>query len=716
MSEELLRNLNDKQKEAVRSPLGPVLVLAGAGSGKTRVLVHRIVYLLQKGFFRAEEILALTFTNKAAGEMRSRIERSLSPSLQSLPPLGPELEAEGPGEGKTKEHSSPRRGGGQVGGLTMGTFHSVCARILRTEIEKLNLGYTGKFVIYDSDDQQRLIKQIVLEMGLGERVRHQVFGYYISAAKNQLVEPSALRLESNFLQEALQRVYEEYCRRLREHNALDFDDLLLLVCRLWQKEPKVLQRYQERFRYVLVDEYQDTNHAQYTLLRLLVKRHHNLFVVGDDAQSIYGFRGANLQNILNFRKDYPKARVITLEQNYRSTQTILDAAARVIKLNPTPYEKKLWTDNLRGEQITLYEAADEVAEAEFVLQQVMQVPDSRLKIEAEELQYVSEETPILDRFIKKNLTRGFQPFLKSETLNLKSLNDNVILYRTHAQSRPFEELMLRSGIPYQIVGGFKFYERQEIKDALAYLRLTQNPRDLVSLMRVVNVPARGVGEASFKIITQALQKYDYDFLRLSRNLAELELSAKAKAGANDFFSALLVARDLPPERTLAELMHLLVTRTGFRDMLLDGSEEGRNRWENVEELFNVAARYKKFPWAEGLSAFLEEVALMTDLDNFEEEGNKLTLMTLHSAKGLEFENVFLVGLEEGLLPHSRSLLSPSELQEEVRLAYVGITRAKRHLYLSYARQRQTYGEIKRSVPSRIIKAIPPELLKRVEQI
>jgi DNA helicase-2/ATP-dependent DNA helicase PcrA len=294
------------------------------------------------------------------------------------------------------------------------------------------------------------------------------------------------------------------------------------------------------------------------------------------------------------------------------------------------------------------------------------------------------------------------------------LREQVVLYRTHAQSRPFEELMLRSGIPYQIVGGFKFYERQEIKDTLAYLRLTQNPRDLVGLMRVVNVPARGVGEASFKIITQALQKYDYDFLRLSRNLAELELSAKAKAGANDFFSALLVARELPPERTLAELMHLLVTRTGFRDALLDGSEEGRNRWENVEELFNVAARYKKLPWAEGLSAFLEEVALMTDLDNFEEEGNKLTLMTLHSAKGLEFENVFLVGLEEGLLPHSRSLLSPSELQEEVRLAYVGITRAKRHLYLSYARQRQTYGEIKRSVPSRIIKAIPEELIERVE--
>ena len=581
------------------------------------------------------------------------------------------------------------------------------------EIEKLNLGYTGKFVIYDSDDQQRLIKQIVLEMGLGERVRYQVFGYYISAAKNQLVEPSALRLESNFLQEALQRVYEEYSRRLREHNALDFDDLLLLVCRLWQKEPKVLQRYQERFRYVLVDEYQDTNHAQYTLLRLLVKRHRNLFVVGDDAQSIYGFRGANLQNILNFRKDYPKARVIILEQNYRSTQTILDAAARVITLNPTPYEKKLWTDNLRGEQITLYEAADEVAEAEFVLRQVLQVPDSRLEVQEEEIQYVSEETPILDRFIKQSQRRSFYPNLKPEIYNLKSLNNSVVLYRTHAQSRPFEELMLRSGIPYQIVGGFKFYERQEIKDTLAYLRLTQNPRDLVGLMRVVNVPARGVGEASFKIITQALQKYDYDFLRLSRNLGELELSAKAKSGANDFFSALLVARELPQSRTLAELMHLLVTRTGFRDTLLDGSEEGRNRWENVEELFNVAARYKKLPWAEGLSAFLEEVALMTDLDNFEEEGNKLTLMTLHSAKGLEFENVFLVGLEEGLLPHSRSLLSPSELQEEVRLAYVGITRAKRHLYLSYARQRQTYGEIKRSVPSRIIKAIPQELLRRV---
>ena len=696
-----MAGLNERQTEAVEAPLGPVLVLAGAGSGKTRVLTQRIAYLLQKKLFAPEEILALTFTNKAAAEMRSRIEQQTK-ELKDV---------------KTKELKVSRSLGSSVHplqGLTMGTFHSVCARILRTEIEKLNLGYTGKFVIYDSDDRDRLLKHIVLEQGIAERVRAQVFGYHISAAKNQLAEPGALRLESDFLQEALQRVYEEYEGRMREHNALDFDDLLLLVCRLWQKEPAVLKRYQDRFRYVLVDEYQDTNHAQYTFLRLLVKKHRNLFVVGDDAQSIYGFRGANLQNILNFRKDYPKAKVVILEQNYRSTQTILDAAAGVIKMNPSPYEKKLWTDNHRGERITLYEAADEVDEAEFVLNRIMN-DESGAKEEAkkEELVYETEDTPILDRFMRDRSARRF-PVIQRTRFEMPDLRQMVVLYRTHAQSRPFEELMLRSGVPYQIVGGFKFYERQEIKDVLAYLRLTQNPRDLVSLMRVVNVPARGVGDVSFKILREALQKYEYSFRRLERNLGEQKLSAKAEKGAQDFFSALLVAQELPAAEPLHELMHVILSRTGYKAALLDGSEEGRDRWENIEELFNVAARYKTMPWEEGLTAFLEEVALMTDLDAFEEQSNKLTLMTLHSAKGLEFENVFLVGLEEGLLPHSRSLLSQSELQEEVRLAYVGITRAKKQLVLSYARQRQTYGEVKRSVPSRIIKAIPKELIEHIE--
>src|SRR3989338_5788071 len=576
---EILAGLNERQTEAVEAPLGPVLVLAGAGSGKTRVLTQRIAYLLQKKLFAPEEILALTFTNKAAAEMRSRIEQQTK-ELKDV---------------KTKELKVSRSLGSSVHplqGLTMGTFHSVCARILRTEIEKLNLGYTGKFVIYDSDDRDRLLKQIVLEQGIAERVRAQVFGYHISAAKNQLAEPGALRLESDFLQEALQRVYEEYEGRMREHNALDFDDLLLLVCRLWQKEPAVLKRYQDRFRYVLVDEYQDTNHAQYTFLRLLVKKHRNLFVVGDDAQSIYGFRGANLQNILNFRKDYPKAKVVILEQNYRSTQTILDAAAGVIKMNPSPYEKKLWTDNHRGERITLYEAADEVDEAEFVLNRIMN-DESGAKEEAkkEELVYETEDTTILDRFMRDRSARRF-PVIQRTRFEMPDLRQMVVLNRTHAQSRPFEELMLRSGVPYQIVGGFKFYERQEIKDVLAYLRLTQNPRDLVILMRVVNVPARGVGDVSFKILREALQKYEYSFRRLERNLGEQKLSAKAEKGAQDFFSALLVAQELPAAEPLHELMHVILSRTGYKAALLDGSEEGRDRWENIEELFNVAARYK----------------------------------------------------------------------------------------------------------------------------
>jgi len=681
---DLLASLNKAQRKAVTEALGPVLVLAGAGSGKTRVLIFRVAYLLQKKMFRPEDLLVLTFTNKAAGEMKERINRILNMEFP---------------------HSN----------LAMGTFHSVCARLLRTEIENLNKGYDKYFVIYDTDDQIRLLQQIVLELGMQEHFRPQVFAYYISQAKNRLIKPGDLDIDS-YLENSVTKVYDLYQKRLRVSNALDFDDLLLLTCELFLTKPRILKKYQERFRYILVDEYQDTNHAQYVMLNRLAAGHQNLFVVGDDAQSIYGFRGANMQNILDFQNDYPKAKIIKLEQNYRSSQPILDVASAVIKLNPARYEKKLWTENRIGEKVGLYEAWDEVDESRFVVSRILNIESGMSNIE--EPFYESEEdTPILNKFFKRAGPRkpSFQiPYSKFEIP--QNLSDFVILYRTHAQSRPFEEVLLSAGVPYQIVGGIKFYERKEIKDIISYLRLVQNPRDLVSLSRVINVPARGVGQVNFREINKVLPKYKYNYERVFNNLDDLSLTSRALGGVKEFFRIFIDAGDLPEEENLVNLMHFILARSGYKESLLKLGEEGQTRLENIEELFNVAAKYKRSPWAEGLSAFLEEVVLMTDLDRADDQGNKLTLMTLHSAKGLEFENVFFVGLEEGLLPHSRSLLSPEEIAEEIRLAYVGITRAKRYLYLSYARTRTTFGELKKTMPSRIIKAIPAKLLNKISNI
>src|SRR3989344_1249773 len=460
---DFLKSLNEQQKKAVTAPLGPVLVLAGAGSGKTRALTARIAYLIQEKIFKPENILALTFTNKAAGEMKERINKLLITSNKSL-----------------------------VGTITMGTFHSVCLRILRQDIDKLGLGYDRNFTIYDSDDSQRLVKQIVLELGLSESFRPQVFSYYISAAKNNLLSPGQMKLENEYLEQSLEKVGARYQENLRENNALDFDDLLGLTYELWTKVPELLVKYQSRFQYVLVDEYQDTNHVQYMLLKMLVAKHKNLFVVGDDAQSIYGFRGANMQNILDFKKDYPKARVIMLEQNYRSTKPILDVANHVIKLSPFQYEKKLWTDNVAGAKVNLYEANDEMEEGRFVLKTLV----GEQEVLEEDEDYYDEaprslsgprlgsgeapgETPIFDSFMAKLKRRRFGMPRRIAIRDLPTdLKDSVILYRTHAQSRPIEEILVGSGVPYQIVGGIKFYERREIKDALSFLRLMQNPRDL----------------------------------------------------------------------------------------------------------------------------------------------------------------------------------------------------------------------------------------------
>lgn len=728
---DILKVLNDKQREGVIAPLGPVLVLAGAGSGKTRVLTYRIAHLIREKIFKPDEILALTFTNKAAGEMRSRIELLLRSQKSEV-------------RGQTAEvgfrflQSDIRHPTSEFRNITMGTFHSVCARILRREIEFLTRpspsgrgergeGHDRNFTIYDEDDALKILKQILIEKHLADKFRPQVFKHYISQAKNRLSRPAELVADNSFFLETVQEIYEEYGRRLRQSNALDFDDLLSLTHRLFSEVPETLKRYQKKFQYVLVDEYQDTNHVQYELLKLMVEPHKNLFVVGDDAQSIYGFRGANMRNILNFKNDFPKAQVIMLEQNYRSTQNILDAAGKVISLNPLQYEKTLWTKNSSGEKIGLYEALDEIDESEFVIQRIMNganSPPREGELEGVVVDYDlpqappheegSEDTPILDQFFKSSNSRPISAIRPPPSaIRHLNLNDFVVLYRTHAQSRPFEERLLEAGIPYQIVGGIKFYERKEVKDVLAYARLVLNPRDLVSLARVINIPARGIGQISFKQIVKALSKYDFSFQRLINNLEREEFQAKALGGAKEFFDLLARGSKLPKTRNLLELMELLLTRSGYKDSLLDGSPEGEARWENIEELFNAAAKYKRDPWDQGLKSFLEEAALMTDLDAADDLGNKLTLMTLHSAKGLEYEVVFFVGLEEGLLPHSRSLDSPEELSEEVRLAYVGMTRAKKNLYLSYARSRQTYGELRRSVPSRILKAIPKALINKI---
>jgi DNA helicase-2/ATP-dependent DNA helicase PcrA len=474
---------------------------------------------------------------------------------------------------------------------------------------------------------------------------------------------------------------------------VDFGDLLVLPVRLFQNHPEVLDKYQKLWQYILVDEYQDTNHVQYTFTKMLGAAHRNIFVVGDDAQAIYGFRGANLQNILDFEDDYPDAKVIRLEQNYRSTAPILAIAEKIIELSPRQHKKKLWTDNEKGETPVLFQAEDEVAEAYFVASKIIEQQDGRSK----ELEYVPEDDETILGRIMRNARSRILPKLK----NRAGLNNIAILYRTHAQSRVLEEVMIESSIPYQIVGGLKFYERKEIKDVISYLRLLVNPNDLVSIKRVINVPPRGIGPKSFDMLKDALIEQN------EKELAELFAN---KPSIKNFFEMLNVFDKLEESATLLDILRQMLKLSGYETFLRDGSDEGEGRWENVQELFNVAGSFKAMPWKEGLQKFLEEVALMTQADEVDLNSPKVTLMTLHQAKGLEFDMVFLVGLEEGLLPHARSILDQKEIAEEIRLAYVGVTRARKRLFMVYAQTRKQYGSRNMSVRSRILKAIPEELL------
>jgi DNA helicase-2/ATP-dependent DNA helicase PcrA len=693
-----LSSLNKQQLAAVTAPLGPVLVLAGAGSGKTRVLTFRVAYLIEQKLVAPEHILALTFTNKAAKEMQTRVLKLLAEPKATA-----------------------------VGLPTMGTFHSVCARILRKEISAL--GYSPDFSIFDSADQLKVLREVCDELGVGKKFPPTVFRSIISRAKNVLQTPAEfnLGLDPSF-HELCAKVYTAYQNFLYEQNAVDFDDLLMLPIRIFQAFPKVLIKYQGLFRYILVDEYQDTNQAQYMFLHLLSMNHSNLFVVGDDAQSIYGFRGSDIANILNFEKDYAKTLVIKLEQNYRSTKNILAVAQNVIDLNQDQKPKTLWTENEPGKRIWVEEVGDGREEAIFIARQIIKEISGENENEPE---YEPDPEPepstsfsILDQFLKKQPInrsaisgRGSwsMPQMPSDTTGLHNF---AVLYRTNAQSRELEEVFIECAIPYQIVGGVKFYERKEIKDMLAYARLAINFTDLVSLKRVINVPARGIGEKSYGIV----KNFVFDFRKANPRtevsdldqflaaLHEISLPPKQKQAVQEFFRIFAAAQNLPEGATISDALRLLLKLSKLEDWLRDGTEVGDGRVENLQELFNVAVKFDNAPWQEGLTQFLEEVSLITDLDSVEDGKEAVTLMTLHSAKGLEFDTVFFVGLEEGLLPHSQSLLDPTQLAEEIRLAYVGLTRAKKRLYLIYARTRRVFGSLQANSPSRILRALPQDAL------
>jgi ATP-dependent DNA helicase UvrD/PcrA len=690
-----LSSLNDKQLEAVTAPVGPVLVLAGAGSGKTRVLTFRIAYIIEQGLAAPENILALTFTNKAAKEMQGRV-------LKLLGGKGPK----------------------SAGMPTLGTFHSIGAKLLRKEISRL--GYGPGFVILDGDDQLKILREIAEELGLPKKFPPNLFRAYISSAKNLLQTPDELNLGlDGAMQEMAYKTYVAYQNYLFKQNSVDFDDLLMLPIKIFQAVPEVLKKYQDLWRYILVDEYQDTNQAQYLFLKLLAS-HRNLFVVGDDAQSIYGFRGSNIGNILNFENDYPDALVVKLEQNYRSTKHILSAAQKVIELNKEQKPKTLWTENPQGAKVIVEEALDGRAEALFVARRVIKMssgdgeagpeyepePDDFAGLEGEIRSF-----SILDQFLKKQRQNPYNrtplnvPQLPKDH---RSLNQFAVLYRTHAQSRELEEVLIQSGIPYQIVGGVKFYERKEIKDVLAYLRLITNYRDLLSLKRVINEPARGIGPKSYAVIKAFVSQYGNKDLPLDGFIAELgkiDLPPKQKQGVLQFFGIIQNCSVLSTQATLTDILRQVVKQSKIEDWLRDGTETGEARVENVRELFNVTTKFDNLPWPEGLSQFLEEVALVTEIDNLEDEKDAVTLMTLHSAKGLEFDTVFFVGLEEGLLPHSQSLLDAADLAEEIRLAYVGLTRARKQLFLLYARNRRVFGSLQTNLPSRILSALPPEAVE-----
>ena len=656
LAERIVSRLNPEQARAVTTTEGPLLILAGAGSGKTRVLAHRVAYLVGVLGVRPWQILAVTFTNRAAGELRERI-------VALVGEAGREVES--------------------------GTFHAVCARALRRD--GAAIGLDRRFVIYDSDDQQTLMKQILKEEDLpatGEFRPAAVLGS-ISRAKNEMLDADALADGAlNHHERQIARLARIYQGRLRTMGALDFDDILLEAVRLFQEAPAVLARYQDRWRYLHVDEYQDTNRAQYLWVRALAARHHNLCVVGDDDQSIYAWRGADLRNILDFERDEPNATVVKLEQNYRSTQLILDAAHAVVSRNTARTDKKLWTEQAGGRPIQRFEAYNQEEEAEWIARQVESL--------------IGGGGSLLTRKADDEEGRS-------------GPRDVAVMYRTNAQSRAIEEAFLRYGIRYQLIGGTRFYQRREVKDALAYLRVLRSDTDAIAFERIINVPARAIGDKTIEALRAATARESVGTFWAAIEAAvegHVEgITARARAALADFAAIVRSLRTRIGLLPLPELLDAVLERSGYRAMLADGSEEGEDRWNNLLELRSVTTRYDDLSPEDALDRLLEETALVADQDAYAQDADAVTMITLHAAKGLEFPVVFIAGLEEGTFPHSRALDDERQLEEERRLAYVGITRAKRRLFLSHAWHRATWGASGAAVPSRFLLEIPAELME-----
>lgn len=633
--------LNDRQCEAVKHTEGPLLITAGAGSGKTKVLTCRIAHLLELGV-APYRILAITFTNKAAKEMKERVTNLV---------------------------------GAQADSIWLSTFHSFCAKLLRFEVDGFH-GYTRNFTIYDSSDQLVLVKDCLKKLNLDDKqfMPRSVLGT-ISSAKNVLMDAKAFAAKaSDFYEQKVADVYALYQEKLRENNAVDFDDLLFLAVRLLQEKEDVREKYQSRFQYILVDEYQDTNHAQYALTKILAARWRNICVVGDADQSIYAWRGADIRNIIDFTRDYPDAASIKLEQNYRSTKTILHAANAVIDNNESRPKKTLWTENPAGNKIIHYQAQTEHDEADYIAGVI----------------YNRHEI-------------SHEPY-----------GDMAILFRTNAQSRVLEEKLMRYAIPYTMVGGTKFYDRKEIKDVLAYLRLLYNPEDSLSLTRIINVPKRNIGATTMKHVAAYAEEQGISLFEALSSTDEIPVTKRARTSLENFAAMIFDLLNDIEGKDVLSLIETVIKQTGYGDMLDKEAEhdpQGESRKENVGEFLSVAKDYMDSNPDGNLQDFLENVALVSDVDDFESSDSKVTLMTLHAAKGLEFPVVFLTGLDEGLFPHSRTLMDPAQVEEERRLAYVGITRAERQLYVTNAITRTMYGRISAYMPSRFLAEIPPQLME-----
>ena len=642
--QELIEGLNNKQKEAVLETEGPCLVIAGAGSGKTKVLTHKIAYLIAEKNIAPWNILAITFTNKAASEMKERIENLVGDVAKDI---------------------------------WMGTFHSICVRILRKYIDRI--GFDSSFLIFDTQDQRTLVKECLKALNIDDKMfTDRSVLSEISNAKNEMLEPIqySVKYQADFRKAKIGEIYSLYQKRLKENNALDFDDIINYTIKILTENPDALEYYTEKFKYVLVDEYQDTNKAQFTLVTILASKYGNITVVGDNDQGIYSFRGADISNILNFEKDFPGTKIIKLEQNYRCTGNILKAANYVIKNNETKYEKKLWTENEEGKLPAIYQGDDEYDEARYIVEQI-----NTLKRE-EYFKY----------------------------------SDFSILYRMNSQSRAIEDILLREDIPYKVIGGLKFYERKEIKDTIAYLRLIANQSDNISLKRIINEPKRGIGKTSLDNIEEISQKAGISMYEVIKHADQYGLN-RVFVNSREFVELIEDLRNKKEETQISELIKIVLNKSGYTKALeLENTVEAESRLQNLDELLTVAMEFEEEFAENSLNEFLESITLSSDVDNLEESAESVTLMTLHSAKGLEFPVVFLVGMEEGIFPGYKSIGEPKELEEERRLFYVGITRAKQYLYLTCAKHRTIFGSTSYNAISRFVKEIPEELLEGYSQI